>query len=165
MSNVRKQTIVISVLIVLIACAGLFAKNFNDTLKDSNAISQAVTETNKTMNYFAESKIDKENQFESAKTELDGIIHNKELSKKVRETASMKLIKMIDTNNKENKVEALVKGRGFEDALCMITDSNVVEVCVKTSGEMTSKQVREITDIVVNTTKASPSNIYVKPKQ
>lgn len=164
MSTVRKQTIVISVLIVLIACAGFFAKNFNDSVKDTNALSGAVVETTKTMNYFAQSRIDKENKFETSKTELDGIQKNKELTKKAREAAAMNLIKMVDTNNKESKIENIIKGRGFEDALCMITESNV-EVCVKAPSELTKDQVHDITGIVVKATNVSPSNIYIKAKQ
>jgi stage III sporulation protein AH len=164
MSNVRKQTIVISVLIVFIACAALFAKNFNDTVKDSNALSQTVTETNKTMNYFTESRLQKETKFDNSKAQYNEIIKNKELSKKARETASLNLMKMVAADTNESKIETLIKGRGFEDALCMINDNNV-EVCVKTAGNMTAQQVHEITTIVINTTKVSPSNIYIKPKQ
>jgi stage III sporulation protein AH len=164
MSNVRKQTIVITVLIVLIACAGLFAKNFNDTVKDNNALSQTVVETNKTMNYFADSRIQKESKFDATKAQYNDIINNKQLSKKVHETASMNLMKLTGDNLKESKIETLIKGRGYDDALCMITEKNV-EVCVKTVGEFTSKQANEIKDIVVNTTKISPSNIYIKAKQ
>lgn len=164
MSNVRKQTIVISILIVMIACAGLFAKNFNDNVKDSNALSQTVTETNKTLNYFAESRIQKENKFDTSKAQYNEIIKNKEAGKKAHEAASMNLIKMTAANNNESKIETLIKGRGFEDALCMITEKNV-EVVVKTTVEFTAQQVHEIKDIVVNTTKISPSNIYIKAKQ
>jgi stage III sporulation protein AH len=164
MSNVRKQTIVITVLIVLIACAGLFARNFNDTVKDSNALSQTVVETNKTMNYFAESRVQKENKFDSTKAQYNDLINNKQLSKKVHETASLNLIKLTSDSMKESKVETLIKGRGFDDALCMINDKNV-EVCVKTDVELTSKQANELKDIIVSATKASPRDIYIKAKQ
>jgi stage III sporulation protein AH len=164
MSNVRKQTIVITVLIVLIACAGLFARNFNDTVKDSNALSQTVVETNKTMNYFADSRAQKENLYDKTKVQYNDLINNKQLSKKVHETASLNLIKLTDSNMKESKIETLIKGRGYDDALCMITEKNV-EVCVKTDVELTAKQANEIKDIIVNTTKESPNNIYVKAKQ
>lgn len=163
MSTVRKQTIVISVLIVLIACAGFFAKNFNDSVKDTNALSGAVVETTKTMNYFAQSRIDKENIFDKSRAELNGIKDNKELPQKSRAAAAMRLMNIVDTNNKESKIETLIKGTGFDDALCMITESSV-EVCVKTAGEITKDQVHEITKIVVDATKVSPSKIYIKAK-
>lgn len=164
MSSVRKQTIVISVLIVLIACAGWFAKNFNDSVKDSTALKEEVSQVNKTMNFFADSRIQRESQVSSMKQELNGIISNKSLDKKAHEAASKQLIQIIDKQNKENTIETLVKERGFEDVLCMISDKSV-EVCVKVSGEITSTQVHQIKDIVVRTAKVAPSDIYVKPKQ
>jgi stage III sporulation protein AH len=164
MSNSKKQTIVISVLIVLIVCVSLVARNFNNTVKDSNAISDNVTVASKTLNYFADSRIQKETQFDNSKLQYNEIKDNKELSKKVRGDAAVKLMGMVDTSNKEIKIETLVKGRGFEDALCTITDANV-DVCVKTTGEITKEQVNAIKDIIVSATKYSPNNIFVRSKQ
>jgi stage III sporulation protein AH len=164
MSNVRKQTIIISVLVVLIACAGWFANSFNQNVKDTNAISDKVTIANKTMNFFADSRIQKDSSFTSSKEDLNGIVKNKELSKKAREEASSALVKLVKMGNQESKIETLVKERGFEDALCIITNKNV-EVCVKTPVNISAEQVHQIKEIVVNTTEFSPSNIYIKSKQ
>lgn len=164
MSSVRKQTMVISALIVLIVCASWFGKVFNDNVKNTDVIGDKVVQTNQTMNFFAESRIQNDNTLSEAKAELNGIINNKELSKKVHESATTTLIKMVNISNNESKIETMVKGNGFEDALCVIND-NSVEVCVKVNGEITAAQVHQIKDIVVNTTKVSPSNIIVKPRQ
>lgn len=164
MSNVRKQTIVISVLIVLIACAGWFAKNFNDSVKDSNALSTKVTQANQTMNFFADSRIQKDNRYSASKQELKEIINNKATTKKAHETATLSLIKLIDRENKENTIETLVKENGFEDALCLMSDK-YVEVCVKVSGEMTAEQVHQIKDIIVKNSDYKAGNIVIKPKQ
>ena len=162
MTNIRKQTIVISVLIVLIACAGLFARNFNETLTD-NALSGQVTQTNKALNYFADSRMKKESTFDTSVAEMKELKDNKSLTAKVRETASLKLINMVTNNKTENTIETLIKGRGFEDALCMINDKSV-EVFVKTTKQFTAAQVHDITEIIVNNTNKSPSNIFIKPK-
>jgi len=164
MSNIRKQTIIISVLIVLIASAGWFAKNFNDNVKDTTTITDKVTAANKTMNFFTESRIQKESAFVTVKDELNGVIKNKDLSKKVRDDAAASLTVLMNKGNEEIKIETLVKERGFEDVLCIIT-KKTAEVCVKTPGSITTEQVHQIKDIVVNTTEFSPSDIYVKTKQ
>lgn len=164
MSNVRKQTIVISALIVLIVCASWFGKVFNDNVKNTDVIGDKVIQTNQTMNFFAESRIQNDNTLSSMKADLNGIINNKELGKKAHEDATTALIKMVNVSNNENKIETMVKGNGFEDALCTINDKSV-EVCVKVSREITAAEVHQIKDIVVNTTKTSPSNIFVIPRQ
>lgn len=164
MSSSRKQAIAISVLIVMIACVGWFARDFNKDLKDSNALSNTVVETDKTLNYFADSRMTRENKFDLAKTEYKNIISNKGLSKKTHDKVALKLESLIENDRRENTVETLIKGIGFDDALCMINGNNV-EVCVKNAQELTDKQADEIQSIIVNTTKVSPSNIYVKVKE
>jgi stage III sporulation protein AH len=162
MTNIRKQTIVISVLIVLIACAGLFARNFNETLTD-NALSSQATETNKTLNYFVDSRMQKESIFDTSIAEFKELRDNKGLSQKARETASLKLINMVSNHKTENTIETLIKGRGFEDALCMLSDKNA-EVFVKTKEQLTAAQVHDITKIILNNSKITPSNIFIKSK-
>lgn len=163
MTNIRKQTIVISVLIVLIACAGLFARNFNETLTD-NALSGKATETVKASSFFADSRMDKESKFDISRAELKAFQDNKSLSKKFKETASTKLMALVENNSIENKIETQIIGRGFADALCMISDKHA-EVFVKSDKQLTSQQVHEIKEIILNNSSVTASNIFIKPKE
>lgn len=163
MSNTRKQTIIIAVLVVLIGCAGWFAKRFNDTAMEKNALSSGITEQT-TKNFFVESKLNRDTQRSSMKQELDGIINNKEATKKSKDKAAAQLMKVLDRGEKENKIETMVKSRGYEDVLCVINE-NSIEICVKSKSALTADQVNELKNITVKSTGMSPSNIFVRQKQ
>lgn len=164
MSNLRRQTIVIAVLILLIACAGWFAKRFNDNAQNTNALSSKITQSKQSTNFFAEGRMGRDNQRSAMKEELENIISSKDSNKEAKTAASTRLMQLLDRGDKENKIETLVKGRGFEDALCFI-DDNGVELCVKTQEALTDEQANQIKDIIVRTTRVSPSNITIKSQQ
>ncbi|QCX32701.1 SpoIIIAH-like family protein [Caloramator sp. E03] len=164
MSNLRRQTIIIAVLIVLIGCAGWFAKRFNDTVQDTNAVSSKSVSKSQTTNFFAESRMGRDNQRSAMKEEYEKIISDNQANKEAKAVASTKLMQLLDWGNKENTVETLVKERGFEDAICFI-DDNGVELCVKTNEQLTDEQANQLKDIIVRTTHISPSNITIKAKQ
>lgn len=162
MSTLRRQTVIIAVLIVLIACAGWFAKRFNDTVQDTSAlIKSAQTES---ANFFAESRISRDTKRSQMQEEFESIINNKDAAKEAKNAASTQLMQLIDRGDKENKIETLVKEKGFEDSLCFI-DEHGVDVTVKTTESLTGEQVSQIKDIVVKTTGISPSGITIRPKQ
>lgn len=160
MSNLRRQTMIIAVLIILIACAGWFAKKFNDAAQNTNALSSK----NQTTNFFAESRMGRDNQRSAMKEEYEKIISDEQANKEAKTAASAKLMQLLDWGNKENTVETLVKERGFEDAICFIDDSGV-ELCVKAKEQLTEEQVNQLKDIIVRTTRISPSNITIKQKE
>lgn len=164
MSNLRRQTIIIAVLIVLIGCAGWFAKRFNDTVQDTNAVNSKSVTKSQTTNFFAESRMGRDNQRSAMKEEYEKIISDSQANKEAKAVASTKLMQLLDWGNKENTVETLVKERGFEDAICFI-DDNGVELCVKTNEQLTDEQANQLKDIIVRTTHISPSNITIKVKQ
>lgn len=162
MSTLRRQTVIIAVLIVLIACAGWFAKRFNDSVMDTNALLKS-SQTDST-NFFAESRMTRDNTRSAAKQELEGIVNNKDSAKEAKNAASTQLMQLIDRGDKENKIETLVKEKGFEDALCFI-DEHGVDVTVKSQDALTAETVSQIKDIVVQATGIAPSGITIRPKQ
>lgn len=163
MSNTRKQTIIIAALIVLIGCAGWFAKKFNDTTMERNALSTDISQKT-TQNFFVESKLNRDVQRKATNQELKGIINNKEVTKNAKNKATNQLMEAVDRGEKENNIETMVKSRGFEDALCVINEKSI-ELCVKSKTALTAKEVDELKNITIKATGVSPSNIFVKQKQ
>ncbi|MCX7885202.1 MAG: SpoIIIAH-like family protein [Caloramator sp.] len=164
MSNLRRQTIIIAVLIVLIGCSGYFAKKFNDTAQNTGALSSKISQKKQTTNFFADSRMGRDNQRSTMKEEFQKIINDNHANKEAKAAATTKLMQILDWGNKENTVETLVKERGFEDAICFI-DDNGVELCVKTNEQLTQEQANQLKDIIVRTTHVSPSNITIKSKE
>lgn len=162
MSNSKKQTVVIAVLILLIACAGWFAREFNKE-QNLNALSTEADLNEESMNFFVDSRMGRDNARSAMREELEKIISDTNQTEEAKQTASTQMMLLLSKGDKENTIETLVKERGYEDALCMI-EENGVELCVKSSEELNAEQVNAIVDVIVRTTGMSPSNIVVKPK-
>ncbi len=160
--STKKQMYIIAVLIALIGCAGLFAKKFNNNVKDGSPLAVKTSKKQETTNFFSESRMGKENQRSAAKQEYEKIMNSKDASSEAKNDASQKLVSLVDMTEKENKIENMVKDKGYEDALCYV-DENGVELCVKTKDALTDEQVAQITDVIVRTTKFPPTRITVRP--
>lgn len=163
MSNSKRQTVVIAVLILLIACAGWFAREFNKE-QNLNALSTDANQNQESMNFFVDSRMGRDNARSAMKQELEKIISDANQTEEAKQTASTQMMLLLARGDKENKIETLVRERGYEDALCMI-DENGVELCVKSAEELNAEQVNAITDVIVRTTGIAPSNIVIKPKK
>lgn len=157
MTNFRRQTIVIAVLIVLIAVAGFYAKRFNDTVKDASSKSKTSS------NFFTESKMARDNQASVKKQELEAIVNNENSSAEAKNAASAELMALADRQDKQSSIESLIKEKGFEDAVCIIDDKGI-EVSIKHSEAVTKEQANQIKEIVVKKTSIAPSSITVKQR-
>lgn len=166
MSNVRRQTLIIAVLIVLIACAGWFAKEFNDRPITKTTGTEATnTDSQKNQEaevFFSKTRISRENERSSTMETLQGIIQDENASAEEKSEATKKYMELITRGDQENEVELKAKNDGYSDALCFITDTGV-ELYVKTSNNLTKEQAFALQEIIVRTTGIAPSNIVVKP--
>lgn len=166
MSNVRRQTLIIAVLIVLIACAGWFAKEFNDRPITKTTGTEATnTDSQKNQEaevFFSKTRISRENERSSTMETLQGIIQDENASAEEKSEATKKFMELITRGDQENEVELKAKNDGYSDALCFITDTGV-ELYVKTSNNLTKEQAFALQEIIVRTTGIAPSNIVVKP--
>lgn len=161
MTDTKKQTIVIAVLIVLIAFAGIFSQKFNDSFGNINQTSKEASSKKESQNFFADGRLGKENQRSYIKQQLENIINDDKQTEEARNSATESLMVLYDRGTKENEIETLVKQRGFEDALCFI-DENGVEITVKGTEPLNADMVNKIKDIIVRKTSIAPSNIVVR---
>ncbi|CDF58211.1 SpoIIIAH-like family protein [Thermobrachium celere] len=164
MEQFRKQTAIIAVLVVLIACSAWYAKKFNDQTKGVSKITETTKKVNETTNYFVEARNSRDNQLSAHKQELQNIINSKNSTKQAIAEAQAKLILLADWADKQARVEQLAKQRGFEDAVCFINE-NGVELCVKSAEALTSEQAAQLMDDVVRTTSISPTKIIIKTQK
>ncbi len=167
MSNVRRQTLIIAVLIVLIACAGWFAKVFNDNTTTSGNNGKEVTNNDSQQKqeasaFFSQTRISRESERSSTIEQLQGIIQSTDAAADEKTKASTKYMELLSRGDQENQVELKVKNDGYSDALCFINDTGV-ELYVKTDKNLTGEQAFALQEIIVRTTGIAPSNIVVKP--
>ena len=163
MQETRRQTMIIAVLIVLIAIAGVFAKRFNESAKDTNALNTEANHTGKSM-ALQELRITHQNERNALMQNYEAVSKDDKQTEQARNEASKKYMELASMGSKENEVETKLKEMGFEDVLCIIND-NGVEVYIKGDQASISDQGAEIMDAVVKTTKFLPRNVSIKPAE
>lgn len=170
----KKQAIIIVTLLVLIVCAGVLATKFRSPLfyvnntdldnDNKSAISlndSSSKSTSSKSDLFAEGRLDREQKDQREIETLKGIIDDKSVATDKRNEAQQKLMLLTDDDSKCNKVETLLKSKGFKDALCSISDSKVTITVKNSSTKLTDVQLRDIKETVTNVTKIR--NIEVIP--
>lgn len=174
----KKQAIIIVTLLVLIVCAGVLATKFrspllyvNDTDLD-NSNKSTVSLNNSTKNQtdstttsktdiFAQGRLDRAQKDSLETQNLKNLIDDKNTSADVRASAQQKLMALTDEDSKANKVETILKSKGFKDALCTISEGKVSITVKNDSSKLTDVQLRDIKDTVNNVTQIR--NIEVLP--
>lgn len=175
MMVLKKKTIIIITLVVLIVAAGYISTKYGRIIKvdtDAENTEQtaevqpnevSVVNTQVAAGYFIDEKIARENQRTIDKQTLNDIINNTNSSKEAKGDAEKKLLNIVGNSEIEMIVEALIKSKGFEDALVFITDSSAnVTVKAKT---MDSNQVSQIKNIVCRESGLAASKVMVQNRE
>lgn len=138
----------------------------------NNEIGQVISESNanleskilnnestKKANYFIEARLNTNIERERIISLLNEIINNEYTTEETRKKANEEKMKLIDAINKEKIIENLIKSKGFDDALALITDHSV-SIIVE-SEKISDSEMAKILDIVVRETQASPDKIKI----
>lgn len=168
----KKQAVIIVTLLVLIVCLGMVATKVNspligknaDKIGEKTAISFKNNEKSKSSNtnYFVESRMLKQEETAKVLQQLKTVIDDQNVSKEQKNKVIEEFSTISTNSDKENKVEIALKGKGFEDAVCMIENNNKVKVIVK-SQKLSEKQIKEIQNIVMSIT--GLNNVEIENKQ
>jgi stage III sporulation protein AH len=165
----KKQGIIIVTLLVLIVLAGVLATRLNGNQlyvtengggKPTSSFSTNDKTTNKS-EYFAELKISRDQSNAQTLQTLKTMIDDKNVTEDSRKDAESKYKSMAMTVNYEQKIEMDLKVKGYDDALCSITE-NKATVTISTKDQLTDKQIREIKDVVMKVASIKDVDIQVK---
>ena len=117
-------------------------ENKNDYEKD--------TETISTTDFFYNARSEKEQNDAKLSQNLKAIVDNQNTSQDQKKEASEKLQKIALKQGKESKIELEIKNKGYEDALCEISeDEHKANVIVK-AEELSEEEGAVIQEIVQN---------------
>lgn len=159
----RKQAFIIATLLVLIVCAGILATKVNSPLYvDSTEIQNTNATVNDKGNFFTEQRLNRDAVNAKALPTIKTIIDDPNAAKETKDAMTQKLKTMTTNTENEQKIETQLKGKGFEDSFCQISD-NKVNVYVKTKDKLTDKQIKDITNLVLGITKIK--DVEIAPKQ
>lgn len=112
--------------------------------------------------YFTSAQINRQRSRDEALETLQVVIDSSESMPDVKDEALNRMITIASEIETEATVEEMIKAKGFEDCLAVMTGENI-NVIVKTPGLLTG-EVAQITEIVMQETGLSPENITIVEK-
>lgn len=131
----------------------------NETIKGE--IDKEVVNINK--NYFVEQRLSRDKLRASLIDRLAGIVDNDQTNETMRTEAQKEIINIGRISEAELQIESLVKSKGFDEALVLLTDKDV-KVIVSVE-ELTETEMVKILDIVRSETEFDIDNIKIMKKQ
>lgn len=162
----KKQAGIICTLLALIVCTALLAARLNNGgLNDPTDLSTIIitddeavkedeeeneTETLSTQEFFYTSRSEREQKDATVMQNLKAIVDNVNTSAEQKADANKELQKMTLKQDKQKTVELNLKNRGYEDALCEISENQDKANVIVKGVELTEGQGAEIQEIVEN---------------
>ncbi len=122
----------------------------------------ADTSTGSSNNYFTATALSREQSRDEAIDVLTLVTENAQASEAAKAEAAAKISKIaVDIQNEMN-IETLVKAKGFEECVAIISD-DAVSVIVK-ADSLQANEAAQILAIVYDTTGVNPENVSIISK-
>ncbi len=184
----KKQLGIICTLLALIVCTALLATKLNKGgLNDPSDLSAALltedstketstdksseekakedeeTPTTTNTDFFYEARSEREQKEATTIQSLKSISENQNTSAEQKASATSELQKLTLRQDKQKTIELNVKNKGFDDALCEISeDGTKASIIIKTVNGLSEKEGAEIQEIVQNASGIKEVSIEVK---
>ncbi len=78
-----------------------------------------------------------------------------------RDTAAKQKMALVMDQENETKIELALKGKGFEEILCLI-ENDKARIFVKNASELTESQRKQIQEVVMSVAKIKNVEIELK---
>ncbi|WP_294131457.1 SpoIIIAH-like family protein [uncultured Clostridium sp.] len=162
----KKQFGIIFTLMALIVCVGVLSMKLNENgyndptsleavLKqntDNTKTDAATEETLSTTEYFYSMRLTKEQQDEKYVDDMKAITEDANASQESKDIANNALVEKAKMKDQESRVESEIRNKGYEDALCMISDNKTVKVYVKVDDVLSEENAAVIKKVVEDIT-------------
>lgn len=135
--------------------------NKDNKSKDGKTTSKAVSASKQANDFFAQAKLDKEITRSKDTDALKAITEDDNATKEAKAKAYDQMVKIIGNNEKEMRIEALIKGKGIEEAVVLFGDDGSLDVVVK-APSLTPALTTQIADIVSRQANVSMDKITVR---
>ena len=182
----RKQIIVLS-LVLMLVIAGYLQYSYNkssqfseedsaqigdavyvdnqDVDEDGNVSvsdsEKSVTASKEANNYFAQTKMDRDIVRGKDIEIMKSITEDQAATKEAKAEAQAKMINIVETSQKELKIENLIKGKGFSDVVALFGDDGSVDIVVKAPA-ISKADTAKIVDIVTRQANVPMEKIIIK---
>ena len=133
---------------------------FGDNNMEDNFDSSAETGGNADAeNYFTATALNRQQSRDEAIDVLNLVSESDESTEEAKAEATAKISQIAVDIQNENNIETLVKAKGFEECVAVISD-NAVSVIVKAEN-LQAAEAAQILAIVYDTTGISPENVSI----
>lgn len=112
--------------------------------------------------YFSSAQMNRRRSRDEALETLQVVIDSSESMPDVKDDALQQMINIASDIEKEAIVEEMIKAKGFENCIAVISGANI-NVIVKSPGLLTN-EIAQITEVVMDETGFSPENIKIVEK-
>ncbi len=123
----------------------------------------ALNQTDEDDLYFSSAALNRERSRDESLQTLQSVIDSAESMPDVKDKALNEMINIASDIETEAIIEELIKAKGFEDCLAVISGENI-NVIVKTPGLLTN-EVAQITEIVMDETAFDAEHIKIVEKK
>ncbi len=168
-----KRNLIILGAIVLIAGAVflnwiLFADNAdplepNDPAGNvTEGVSNEASSPDEEDSYFAMAQLNRANAYDTAYNTLLAVTTSANATEEAKDAAFQEITTLAANKQAEANIETLIKAKGFEDCVAVISDGHI-DIVVKTGG-LEASQRAQIQEIVMKQTEITPAQITIIEK-
>ena len=142
--------------------------NSDNILEENLIIDEGETEeiletNNKEINYFTESKLNRDTSYASMISNYTIILEKDNVSKTEKQIAMQEITKINNTKNAIMICENLLSTKGFENNVVFVNNESI-NVVVKVNEALTKEKVAQIQNIISRELNAEISNIHITEK-
>lgn len=149
---------------------GVMSNNLGDAyLVDSSSIStnmddivdsvEASTKVTTAEEYFANSRIERDNSFAEQLENYEEILSNDDIKSEEKSFAQAEISRINNTKNAIVIAENLIKLKGFKDVIILVNDDSVNVVVM--AEKLSDNEVAQIQNIVINELKVNLDNLHI----
>ena len=128
---------------------------------DEEKTSSKRAESTETEGFFADARLKKQAARDEALSLLKDTLSSGDASESAKEEATQKISAIATNSVKETKIENLIVGKGFSDAVVMMEEGSVTASVAGSNGALTETDVAKIADIIVGETGADLTTIRI----
>ena len=134
----------------------------NTNIENTANIETADTNSNLSVEYFTESRLEREKMYSQMLESYQKILENSQISETQKEISQNEIKNINDTKNAIMIAENLIKNKGFEDVVIFVNGESISAI-IK-GKEITPEQIAQIQNIISRELSAEVDNIHISNK-
>lgn len=142
---------------------GITGGNSEDTdvSGDADAVGTQSAGNTETGDYFATSRLTREQARDEAVSTLKELSESGEADQAAKDEAAAQISALAEQSVKEANAESLIRAKGYSDAVVMIGDESVNVVVAPPEGGLQATDVTVIKEVVVSETGMTAGQVHI----